>query len=371
MTGEKDWYVIDNIDTVDTPALVLYPERIKKNIQLLIKTIDDGRRLRPHIKTHKSLEAIRLTMDAGINKFKCATIAEAELLGIAKAPDVLLAYQPVGPKAIRFAQLVRHFTSTAYSCLVDNINTARQLSLVANDHAIEIAVYIDLNVGMNRTGVVPTDALELVEACLTLPGIKLMGLHVYDGHLRDADLQVRKEKCDLSFSAVQALRSVINNKFQKDVTIIAGGTPTYPIHSQRTDIECSPGTFIYWDKGYSELLTEQQYLFAALVVSRVVSKPAKDMICIDLGHKAVASEGPLANRVYFLNAPNLKPIGHSEEHMVMQVEGVNDYSVGDVLYGVPFHICPTVALHQRPAIVKDKHVVEYWDTISRNRLITI
>jgi D-serine deaminase-like pyridoxal phosphate-dependent protein len=242
---------------------------------------------------------------------------------------------------------------------------------VAAEHAIEIAVYIDLNVGMNRTGILATDALELVEACLEVPGIVLKGLHAYDGHLRDSDLHARKQKCDLAFQPVLALQSIVSNKFHKNLTIVVGGSPTYPIHAQRTDVECSPGTFVYWDKGYSEALTEQQYLFAALVISRVISKPAKDIICIDLGHKSVASEGPLANRVYFLNAPNLKPIGHSEEHMVMQVEGVNDYSVGDVLYGVPFHICPTVALHQRPAIVREKHVVDYWDTISRNRFITI
>ncbi|MEJ7646885.1 MAG: D-TA family PLP-dependent enzyme [Chryseolinea sp.] len=371
MSYENDWYAIDNIDKVDTPALVLYPERIKENIQLLVNSIDDLHRLRPHVKTHKSLEVIRLMMDAGITKFKCATIAEAELLGMAGAIDVLLAYQPVGPKASRFAKLIKQFPSTAYSCLVDNVNTAGSLSSVAAERGIAIAVYIDVNVGMNRTGIAPTGALELIEACLTLPGIILKGLHVYDGHLRDTDLQLRKEKCDKAFEAVLELQAVVNKKFNRDLTIIAGGMPTYPIHSQRKDVECSPGTFVYWDKGYSDLLTEQQYLFAALVITRVVSKPSESIICLDLGHKAIASEGHLLNRVHFLNRSNLTPIGHSEEHMVMQVEGVNDYCVGDVLYGVPFHICPTVALHQTPAIVKNKQVAEYWNTISRSRMITV
>jgi D-serine deaminase-like pyridoxal phosphate-dependent protein len=117
-------------------------------------------------------------------------------------------------------------------------------------------------------------------------------------------------------------------------------------------------------------LPEQHYKFAALVVSRVISKPAEDIICIDLGHKAIASENPLNNRVYFLNAPELQPMGHSEEHMVLKCSG-KTYNVGDVLYGVPHHVCPTVALHDQVAVVERQKAATHWDTISRNRKITI
>ena len=88
-------YKIKNINDLDTPVLVVYPDRVKHNIQTAIDMVGDVARLRPHIKTHKSAEVARLMMDAGITKFKCATIAEAEMLGIAGAKDVLLAYQPI------------------------------------------------------------------------------------------------------------------------------------------------------------------------------------------------------------------------------------------------------------------------------------
>jgi D-serine deaminase-like pyridoxal phosphate-dependent protein len=110
---------------------------------------------------------------------------------------------------------------------------------------------------------------------------------------------------------------------------------------------------------------------AALIVARIISKPAPNVVCIDLGHKAIASENILPDRVSFLNAPNLKPISHSEEHMVLQVEGENEFHVGDVLYGVPYHVCPTVALHDQSAIVENHLVVKYWETLSRNRRITV
>src|SRR5690242_12619441 len=94
----NNWYLIENINELDSPALVVYPQRVKENIATLKSMVDDVQRLRPHIKTNKTKEATQLMLEAGITKFKCATIAEAEMLGLSGAPDVLLAYQPVGPK---------------------------------------------------------------------------------------------------------------------------------------------------------------------------------------------------------------------------------------------------------------------------------
>ena len=119
MTG--DWYCIEDIDKIDSPALVVYRERVLENISTLISMVDDVKRLRPHVKTHKTKEVAELIMSAGIDKYKCATIAEAEMLGMAAATDVLLAYQPTGPKLKRFIELIKKFPSTKYSCLIDNV----------------------------------------------------------------------------------------------------------------------------------------------------------------------------------------------------------------------------------------------------------
>jgi D-serine deaminase-like pyridoxal phosphate-dependent protein len=99
--------------------------------------------------------------------------------------------------------------------------------------------------------------------------------------------------------------------------------------------------------------------------------PKPGLICLDLGHKAIASENTLDKRVTFLNSGILRPMSHSEEHMVFEVGDDHVYGVGDVLYGVPFHICPTVALHQTPAIVRNGSVHEYWNTAARSRAITV
>jgi D-serine deaminase-like pyridoxal phosphate-dependent protein len=365
------WYEIDNCDALDTPAIAIYLDRVKQNIHTLVNSIDDVKRLRPHIKTHKSPEVSRLMLEAGISKFKCATISEGEMLALIEAPDVLLAYQPVGPKALRLLNLIQKYPSTKFSCLIDNETSANGLATAFPRNDMPVNVYIDLNVGMNRTGIISEQAFALYEYCKKLDGIKIVGLHAYDGHIRDEDFALRTKRCDEAFLKVKTLQEQIATVYHDRLTIVAGGSPTYSIHSKRKEIECSPGTFAYWDKGYEHLLTEQYYLPAALVVTRVISKPSPNTICIDLGHKAIASENALPNRVSFLNASNLKPIGHSEEHMVLQVDDDNKFQVGDVLYGVPYHVCPTVALHDQSAIIENHNVVKYWETVARNRRITV
>src|SRR6478736_2348848 len=170
----SDWYLISNIDQIDSPALAVYTERAKENISILKGFVDDVTRLRPHVKTHKSGEISKMLIEAGVKKFKCATIAEGEMLAIAGAPDVLLAYQPVGPKAARLAALIKKYPSTKFSCLIDNLLAAKHISDVAEKANLTIGVFIDLNVGMNRTGIIPEQSLKLFEDCQSLKGITIV-----------------------------------------------------------------------------------------------------------------------------------------------------------------------------------------------------
>jgi D-serine deaminase-like pyridoxal phosphate-dependent protein len=251
-----NWFEIKNIHEVDSPALVVFPDRVKHNIHLAIDMIGDVNRLRPHIKTNKSPDVAKLMLNAGIQKFKCATIAEAEMLAQCNAPDVLLAYQPLGPKLDRFVSLIKKYPATKFSCLTDNTDAANEQASVFTANDLTVPVFIDLNVGMNRTGISPDEkAIELAKHCSTLKGIDLVGLHAYDGHIRDVDFEAKKKKCDEAFTAVEKL-----NEKLKLSTIVMGGSPAFSVHCKRKNIECSPGTFVYWDKGYTDLCPEQKFL---------------------------------------------------------------------------------------------------------------
>jgi D-serine deaminase-like pyridoxal phosphate-dependent protein len=363
----EHWFEIKNINELDSPALVVFPERVKHNIQLAIEMVGDVSRLRPHIKTHKSADVTKLMLQAGITKFKCATIAEAEMLAQCNAPDVLLAYQPLGPKLNRFISLIKKYSATKFSCLTDNKAAASEQSTAFTENNLTVPVFIDLNVGMNRTGIAPDEkAVELFQQCSSLKGITVVGLHAYDGHLRDSDFELRKQRCDEAFNTVLAL-----NEKLKLPTIIAGGSPAFSIHCNRKNMECSPGTFIYWDKGYTDLCPEQKFLPAVVLVTRVISLPSPNRICLDLGHKSVSAENEISRRVFFLNAEGLKPVGQSEEHLVLETTEGHRYKTGDVLYGLPFHVCPTVALYERVFTIENGSVTGEWKNIARDRKIIV
>jgi D-threonine aldolase len=377
MVMAESWYEIENMDELDTPALVVYPDRVRQNIARAIGMVGNAVRLRPHVKTHKSPAVTRLMQDAGIRRFKCATIAEAEMLAVAAAPDVLLAYQPVGPKIGRLVKLIRQYPATTFSCLIDHPDAAAAMSKVFRDAGLVVPVYLDLNVGMDRTGIAPgPDALTLYQKALALEGIDPVGLHVYDGHIRDTDPEALKARCDEAFGSVLMLRTAIAAlpvaEGGRDLTIIAGGSPTFPVHAGRAaEIQCSPGTFVYWDKGYGDQFPGQPFTPDALVVTRVISLRGDTRLCLDLGHKSIAAENELGRRVFFLNGPELRAVGQSEEHLVVEAGPGHGYRIGDVLYGVPYHICPTVALYERAVTIEAGRAAGEWKNVARDRKISV
>jgi D-serine deaminase-like pyridoxal phosphate-dependent protein len=369
-TNNTNWYLINNIDEIDSPALIIYKERVIQNINTAIQMVGDVKKLRPHVKTHKAKEVAQLMMDAGINKFKCATIAEAEMLAMIKADDVLLAYQPLGPKLQRFIKLIKKYPATKISCLIDDSTTAKNIAIAAEENNTVIKVFIDVNTGMNRTGISPAKVIELYEVCKNIKGLQIVGLHAYDGHLNNADFEQRTMECNKAFEQVISLQQQLHQRDLEPI-IIAGGSPTFPIHAKRKDIECSPGTFVYWDWCYMQSCKEQLFVPAALVIARIISLPDKTKLCIDLGHKSIASENQLHDRVYFLNAPELTFISHSEEHLVAKAPAGHTYKQGNILYGIPYHICPTVALYERAYVAENNTLNTEWKTIGRDRKISV
>jgi D-serine deaminase-like pyridoxal phosphate-dependent protein len=363
----QSWYTISNIENIPSPALAVYPERIRSNIGRAIAVAGDPSRLRPHIKTHKCGAIIRIHLDLGITKFKCATIAEAEMAAAAGARDILLAYPIFGPALRRFEQLRELFPQTRFSVVCDN----RQNVAALHAHSFNepLPVYLDLDCGMARTGISPAEGVQLYEEILSRPNLHAAGIHAYDGHIHDADLAVRKKQFAQVNQTILDFRNALTSRGLLVPKLIAGGTPTFALHAREQDRECSPGTYVFWDFGYQRF-TDLDFQLAALVITRVISKPTSNRLCLDLGYKSIASENP-PPRVQFLNLPDATPVMHSEEHLVLETPDAANWKVGDVLYGVPRHICPTVALHDFCYPVENNLVVDPWPIEARRRKITV
>jgi D-threonine aldolase len=273
---------------------------------------------------------------------------------------------------LRLIQLIKQYPKTHYSCLVDSVEVARMIVNILEQPQLKLSVFIDLNVGMNRTGILPENALDLFLTLQKMPLLEVKGLHAYDGHIHEVDFIERTKSCQNAFEPVWKLLQSLESQGFTDLKIITGGSPTFPILAQNESVECSPGTFVFWDKGYQDSMPEQPFEIAALVISRVISLPEPHKICLDLGHKSIASENVLNHRVYFSDLPNAKFVGHSEEHLVLEVGENHPYQIGDVFYGVPIHICPTVALHERMYVVENEELTgEEWKIVARDKKISI
>ncbi len=368
---KKKWYALNRPEEVISPSLLVYPDRVQHNIDLMISMIGSVERLRPHVKTYKNANIIKMQMARGIQKFKCATIAEAELLGNCEAPDILLAMQPIGPNAKRFLELEKKFPNSRFSTLVDNLGMLSIFGSLAKANGSKIRLWIDINNGMNRTGIAPDkEALELYTKLNAHPNLIAEGLHVYDGHFRNTDPKVREVQCNEAFDTVLTLKKNIEDSGIASPKIVAGGSPTFPIHCKREGVDASPGTTLLWDAGYGGLFPEMGFLPAAILLTRILSKPTTGILCFDLGHKSIAPEMRFP-RIEFLTLKHGKQISQSEEHLVVEYDDLNIPGVGDIHYAIPKHICPTVAKYDTLVVVQDGEVIDHWDVVARNHKMTI
>lgn len=364
-------YHLSNVADVPSPALVFFPDIIQHNIRAVIHQAGSAARLRPHVKTHKTAEIVQMQLLAGVTKHKCATIAEAEMLADAGAPDVLISYPLVGPNVGRFAKLRRKFPGVRFSTVVDHPITLVPLA----DPANPVELFVDVNVGMDRTGIALEGVPDLYRQIAATPGLKAAGLHCYDGHVNQESHSDREAAVWAKLTPVLELRAALEAEGLPVPTLVCGGTPGFPVYATITDVpglECSPGTYVLHDHGYGSKYHDLPGVEpAAVLVTRVVSRPTPNRVTLDLGNKAVAADPLLAKRVHLLDFPPHTPVTHSEEHYVVETPHADRYTPGDVVYAIPGHVCPTVALHREALVAEGGRVVGAWRITARDRKLSV
>jgi D-serine deaminase-like pyridoxal phosphate-dependent protein len=374
-------YRIDEADRLLSPSLVIDRAIVRLNFAKTVEIARGVDRLRPHIKTHKAPAVVRLqSLEFGISKFKCATIAEAEMIArvaveIGRPLDVLLAYPLVGPNVARFVRLIELYPSTTFRAVVADRKSAQALSAATIDAALNrsIPTLVDLDVGMGRTGIAPGDeAFDLYTLVARSRGLSADGLHAYDGHVHDFDIDDRRRSADRGFAEVDSLRTRLLNQGLTVPRVVIGGTPTFPIHAERElpGLECSPGTCVFHDAGYATRFPDLPFRVGAFVLTRVVSKPRRGRICLDVGYKAVAADPPNP-RVELIGVPDAKIVSQSEEHLVVDTELSDTLEPGDALLAIPKHICPTCALYQWAYVMENHVIVDRWEIVARDRSIGV
>jgi D-serine deaminase-like pyridoxal phosphate-dependent protein len=367
MTLDIGWARGVDLSDLPSPALLLGLEAISRNLDEMLRIAGDPARLRPHVKTHKLGWIVQGQLAVGITRFKCATIAEAEMCAQAGAPDVLVAFQPVGPNLRRLLALQEKYPRTKFSTIVDDASVLRAMAAAGEP----LEILLDLDVGQHRTGIPPGPAaLELYRQMAASPPLVPGGLHAYDGHLSQTDPVLRAAECAKAWETVRELRDQLLATGLPVPRVVAGGSPTFPMHAARQDVECSPGTTTLWDASYATKLPDLNFQNAAVLLTRVVSKPGGNLLCLDLGHKAVSAEMPHP-RVVFPDLPEAVFPTHSEEHLVVETPAASRFRVGDELLGVPWHICPTLALHSEAVLICQGKITGSCRIEARARKLTV
>jgi D-serine deaminase-like pyridoxal phosphate-dependent protein len=351
-------YHISSIAEVLTPALLLYPEILSANIDRTVELLGGNPdRWRPHIKTAKLGYTLRMLVAHGVRNFKCATTLELLLACQCGAADVLLAYPSAGANAQRVREIAAQFPQVRISALAENEAQLRQWQ------GSSVGIFLDINPGMNRTGIDQNDSRKVSELVRAIAAnvLDFRGLHYYDGQYGGIAEPERAAQAHAGYHRLLNLVNDLERSGAHVPEVITAGTPTFPcslsfdgFRNAKFIHRVSPGTIIYCDaSSLAQLPNLRGYRPAVLVLTRVVSQPSENIVTCDAGHKAVSADAGVPTCLV-VGHPELTPLAPSEEHLPLSIKaGAAAPQLGDPLFLLPRHICPTVNNFDQALLIRD------------------
>ncbi|HEY8462204.1 MAG TPA: D-TA family PLP-dependent enzyme [Blastocatellia bacterium] len=366
-------YRIAGVESVMTPALAIYPEIVDANIDATLRAMGgDAGRWRPHVKTSKLGFVMRRLAERGVTNVKCATTLEMRTAAESGAVDILVAYPVIGANARRVRELAESMPGKRVSALVENADQIKSWG------GGNIGLFIDLNGGMDRTGLGQDRVAEVVNLARAIgeAGLAFRGLHYYDGHMsKYEDLATRESMAHRGYDQLMGIVEALTGAGIVVEEVITAGTPAFPCTLSYKPFRdapfvhrASPGTVVYGDfTSAAQLPADYGYRPAAIVVSTVVSRPAPNRVTCDAGHKSVSADAGSPTCIV-LGRPELQPQKPSEEHLPIDAPpGAELPAVGDYLYLVPRHVCPTVNNFDHALLIAGGKIVGVERVTARGR----
>jgi D-serine deaminase-like pyridoxal phosphate-dependent protein len=353
---------------LDMPVVVVDVDRVDARIASMAAAMRERRvALRPHAKTHKSIEIARRQIAAGATGLTVATIGEAETFAWAGLDDLFIAYPIIarGPKADRLRRLADRCSLLVG---VDSVIGLEALAEAVRDSARAPRVVIEIDSGGRRTGVRPILAGALARQALTL-GLEVMGAFTHGGHSY-AGVAARFAAADDEVAGLEAAAASLRAEGIEPAVLSAGSTPTAALSARGVVTEERPGTYIFGDGLQAALAGEPAEDAALMVAATVVSAGAGTGFVIDAGAKVLAQDV----------APFLRGHGSIVGYPDAIIERLNDHhgvvtlpsgaarpAIGSVVWIVPNHVCPVVNLVDEYVVAQAGRVVDRWPVDARGR----
>jgi D-serine deaminase-like pyridoxal phosphate-dependent protein len=373
---------------LDTPAFVVDLDILERNVQSMADHArQHGVRLRPHAKTHKSVEIARMQLGAGALGLTLAKIGEVEALlesaAAAGEPlpleDVLLAFPIVGAR--KLGRLLDLAERLAVTVSLDSADAASQLGAAAAGRGREIGVLVEVDTGGRRCGVLPGEpTLALARHVASTPGLTLRGVMTHEGHAYGATPATLREVSQQAGRVMVELAGLLRADGHAAPVVSVGSTPSARHIAEVPGVtEVRPGTYVFQDYNQIRLGVATVDECAGVVHATVIARPAPDRAVVDAGTKAVAADRgmvggitPVQQEGYGLvkGQPGWLFARASEEHGVLERRGEGhaaDLRVGDRVELIPNHICPAVNLYDRLVVQRDGVVQGSWAVAARGR----
>ena len=362
-----------NVAEIDTPALVVDLNILERNLACVAGYAkENGLRLRPHTKTHKSVRIGRQQLQSGAVGLTVAKVSEAEVMLGAEPPDLLVAFPIVGQaKQRRLTEVARRARVTV---ALDSKFAAQQLSGAAREAQVEIGVLAEMDAGLGRVGVAPGEPLLDLARCIqSLPNLRFEGITFYPGHIKSLD-----EGGLAALAKVSELIGSVLADFHRagiKVGIVSGGsTPTlFQSHLVEGLTEIRPGTYVFNDINTVSSGACGMEDCAASILATVVSIAKPGQMIIDGGSKTFSSDRP-ANPAdvtfgHVVEAPAARFHKMNEEHGFVDITHAGRaFSVGDRVHVIPNHICVAVNLHEKVYGIRGGEVEAVWTVDGRGKL---
>ncbi len=363
-------YSVADPDAFETPAMLLFEDKMDHNIRSVCELVGGGQNLIAHVKTHKSEAVARKQVELGIDGFKCATLKELEMVLQAGARKAILSY-PQGQerKIERLCDLTSSYPDAWIATIVSTPFHLDVLATVAARRKLSLRAMLDLDAGMHRTGIgFGPDAAKLYRKIDAHQFLQPSGFHLYDGHDNFSDVVQREAAAQRNIESLQEFQQQIESAGTAVPCVVAGGSFSFTYYARTEGMYGSPGSFIYWDAGYRTAMPDMPFRCAALILTQVVDRyPDAGTITTDLGYKGISGDLPVEERAYLLGQDAAQLISQDEEHGVFRIPGELP-RVGDYLLAVPGHICPTTIRYPGIHVIDTAgEVVDYYLHTARDR----
>jgi D-serine deaminase-like pyridoxal phosphate-dependent protein len=353
---------------LDTPCLVVYVDAVEANARRLSGELDArGVRLRPHVKTHKSVRLARIQLDAGAAGITVGNLGEAEVMAAGGIDDIFVAY-PVwaeGPKAPRLRAL--HDAVRRFAVGVDSVPGAERLAVAVRGSSRRLDVLVEIDPGNGRTGVAPGRAVDVALAAQSF-GLRVAGVFAHGGHAyggRDAAGAAADEVATLGAAAAALRRAGLETPI-----VSAGSTPTAVLAARGEVNEIRAGTYLLGDRQQLALGSAQADSLALWVATTVVSTAVPGQVVLDAGAKSLTKDRPeyLTGHGLLPAYPDAVVERLSDYHGVVRIPpDTAAPALGEVVAILPNHACPVVDLFDSFVVVRAGEVVGMWPVDARGR----